>query len=137
MELLTKLLLICGLAFAPAPKTRVIINDPGGYIMEYVAKYALWAHNGDQIRIEGQCDSACTVLLGIIPDERVCATKNAELGFHSGGLGTEYSQEATILLWSFYQERTRRVLVKRGWRGPTKHPELIYVEAQEIVRPCR
>jgi hypothetical protein len=38
---------------------------------------------GEQIVIDGTCSSACTLVLGIVPHDRICVTSNAVLGFHA------------------------------------------------------
>ncbi len=126
----------------PKPVTHTITDDPGGEILSFIARFVQWRDAGDSVRIEGECNSACTLVLGIIPSDRICATRNAEFGFHSAmlvfGPGmTRYSEEGTQLLWFFYQDRVRRVLTKNGWAGPSAHPELLVIDALEIVRPCK
>lgn len=120
------------------PTIHVISEDMGGILLEYIAKYVTWEKNGDTVRIEGSCVSACTVVLGIIPASRICATRNSELAFHSAVLAPRdiYTEEGTRLIWFFYHGRTERVLARHGWGGPSEHADLIIIDAQEIVRPC-
>ena len=59
-----------------------ITRDHGGMVDEYKAKYALIRDRGERIIIDGICNSACTLLLGIVPLDRVCVTPRASLGFH-------------------------------------------------------
>jgi hypothetical protein len=37
---------------------------------------------GERVIIDGVCNSACTLVLGIVPRNRVCVTPRARLGFH-------------------------------------------------------
>jgi hypothetical protein len=60
-----------------------ITNDPGGEVAAYVQKFRELRASGDRIVIDGPCLSACTLLTGIIPPDRVCVTKRAVLGFHA------------------------------------------------------
>ena len=39
--------------------------------------------SGEHVVIDGPCLSACTLLTGIIPSDRVCVTQRAVLGFHA------------------------------------------------------
>lgn len=123
----------------PAPTTHIVADDDGGVLLAYIAKYWQWHVNGDLVRIEGECNSACTILLGIIESDHICAARNGEFGFHSASIGPGiYSEDGTVMLWSFYRDsRTERVLKKHGWEGPSRHPELIMIDAEEIVRPCK
>ena len=54
----------------------------GGLVEEYKAKYALIRDRGERVIIDGICNSACTLVLGIVPLNRVCVTPRASLGFH-------------------------------------------------------
>ena len=66
----------------PASADLRITRDHGGYIDQYKAKYVALRDRGERIVIDGTCNSACTLLLGIVPLERVCVTPRASLGFH-------------------------------------------------------
>ena len=39
--------------------------------------------SGQRVIIDGPCLSACTLVLGVIPRERICVTRRARLGFHA------------------------------------------------------
>src|SRR6201993_5619925 len=71
------------LGFAPATATVRIANDTGGQIGPYLAKYRALRASGERVEIDGTCASACTMLLGIIPRNRICVTSRARLVFHS------------------------------------------------------
>lgn len=132
--------LACVLLLSAAParaEEHVIANDDGGLIVQYIAKYVEWDNAGDTVRIAGDCSSACTIALGLFNYNNICAVKGAKFGFHSGGYRGGYSKGATELLWFFYAGKTERVLKRHGWRGPSDHPQLLYIDAQEIVRPCQ
>nr|WP_170145979.1 hypothetical protein [Rhodoplanes elegans] len=60
----------------------VIKRDFGGYVEEYKAKYARIRDSGQRVVIDGICNSACTLVLGIVPTNRICVTPRASLGFH-------------------------------------------------------
>src|ERR671937_2597650 len=72
------LLLLTNSAFADLRITR----DYGGYLEEYKDKYAKLRDKNERIIIDGVCNSACTIVLGIVPLERICVTPKASLGFH-------------------------------------------------------
>ena len=104
-------------AFAPASATVRIGNDGGGQIGPYLAKYrALWA-SGERVEIDGTCASACTMLLGIVPRNRLCVTPRASLVFHSAW-DAEGDQAVTAdsnrILWSAYPENVRRWIKSHG-----------------------
>src|SRR3974390_3472314 len=51
-----------------------IRKDYGGFLDEYKLKYAAIRDSGKRVIIDGVCNSACTLGLGIIPLSRVCVT---------------------------------------------------------------
>jgi hypothetical protein len=70
------------LGAAPATATVRIADDTGGQIGPYLAKYRALRASGERVEIDGTCASACTMLLGIIPRNRICITPRASLLFH-------------------------------------------------------
>src|SRR5215831_8364414 len=59
-----------------------ITRDHGGLVDQYKYKYAMIRDRGERVIIDGICNSACTLVLGIVPLNRVCVTPRASLGFH-------------------------------------------------------
>ena len=72
------LLLLTNSAFADLRITR----DYGGYLEDYKAKYAKLRDKNERVVIDGICNSACTIVFGIVPLSRICVTPRAKLGFH-------------------------------------------------------
>jgi hypothetical protein len=68
-------LILAALVFAQGP--LVITNDPGGVVGLRAARVATLGDR--EVRIEGRCESACTMYLAA---ENVCVTPDARLGFH-------------------------------------------------------
>ena len=85
MKLLTGLLAaVLLLAGAGACNATVrIVNDRGGQIGTYIDRYEHLRHSGQTVIIDGLCASACTIVLGAIPHDKICVTTNATLGFHA------------------------------------------------------
>lgn len=108
--------------------------DLFGYRFEQLAAL------GFKVELAGYCDSACTMITGIVPRDRICVAPGTRLGFHSAwefrrGVPT-YSVAATKFLTSFYPADVRAMLRARGWDGRSAHPDLIKVDASKIYRPC-
>jgi len=71
------------LSASPAlAETIEVYDNHGGRVAEYNARWARLAARGVNVKIIGPCQSACTVLLGHIPRERICVTPQASFGFH-------------------------------------------------------
>jgi hypothetical protein len=45
--------------------------DPGGQIGPYLENLAVLRSSGERVIIDGPCLSACTMVLGVIPKERI------------------------------------------------------------------
>ena len=64
---LLSLLLILVAAATPARAELHITRDHGGYVEEYKVKYKRVRDKGERVIIDGICNSACTLVLGIVP----------------------------------------------------------------------
>ena len=117
-----------------------IADDRGGRIGTYVDKYQGLRTSGETVIIDGLCASACTIVLGTIPSDRICVTQNARLGFHAAwDLGSNgraiTNQEATNMLYSMYPAAVKRWITIRGGLTPT----MIFLEGRSLTRmfkPC-
>lgn len=125
----------------PAAGAIRISGDPGGQIGTYVAKYMQIRQSGENVIIDGPCISACTIILGLVPANRVCVTPRAVFGFHaawrhdgSGNIVT--SNGGTRLLWDIYPARVRTLLTRKG--GLSR--KMVMVRGRELASlysPCR
>ena len=95
-----------------------IKDDPGGQIGPYLEAFVALRGSGEKVAIDGACLSACTMVLGVIPRERICVTPRARLGFHAAWHPTENgivtSRSATKLLMEIYPEHVRTWIKSRG-----------------------
>src|SRR6266478_5457933 len=79
--LLAAVLLLAGVGASHAVVR--IADDRGGRIGTYVDKYQGLRSSGEAVIIDGLCASACTIVLGAVPHDRICVTSHANLGFHA------------------------------------------------------
>ena len=127
---LASILLVLGLA--PAAATVRIADDTGGQIGAYLAKYRALKASGERVEIDGTCASACTMLLGIIPRNRICVTPRASLVFHSAWdmEGDKVvTSEGNRILWSTYPESLRRWIKSHGGL----HSRVIILHGPELA----
>ena len=82
--LLAAVLLLAGVVSSQAVVR--IADDRGGRIGTYVDKYQGLRTSGEMVIIDGLCASACTIILGAVPHDRICVTSHANLGFHAAVL---------------------------------------------------
>jgi hypothetical protein len=136
--LLAAVLVLVGMV--PSHAVVRIADDRGGRIGTYVDKYQGLRTSGEAVIIDGLCASACTIVLGAIPHDKICVTSHAMLGFHAAwDFGTNgraiTNPEATQMLYSMYPSPVRRWIAARG--GLTRH--MIFLrgkELQALYKPC-
>ncbi len=136
--LLAAVLLLAGVGASHAVVR--IADDRGGRIGTYVDQYQDLRSSGEAVIIDGLCASACTIVLGAIPHDKICVTSHATLGFHAAwDFGTNgraiTNPEATQMLYSMYPSAVRHWIARRG--GLT--PRMIFLrgkELQALYKPC-
>jgi hypothetical protein len=80
----------------------------GGYFTRYDPIVARYNRSGELFRIEGRCQSACTLFLAI---RNVCIERTASLGFHGGHGGKgEISVSSTAHMRAAYKQHLRHYL---------------------------
>jgi hypothetical protein len=131
-------LLLAAIAVAisavPAGATMRISGDRGGLIVSYAERFAKARASGERVVIDGACLSACTLVIGILPREQVCATGRAVLGFHAAwrpstdGARTA-SPGATQAMYDMYPADVRGWIDQRG--GLT--PRMIFMRGRDLA----
>jgi len=112
----------------------VITDDIGGRIGKYVEAYQNARQSGELVVIDGVCLSACTLVLGIVPVDRICITRRATLGFHAAWLpGPQgrpvHSEAGTQALWDYYPPHVRRWISSRGGLSL----KMLYLRGSELA----
>jgi len=131
---------LAALTVSVAQSAVRIKEDPGGQIGPYLESLVALRDSGERVIIDGPCLSACTMIVGVIPPERLCVTSRARLGFHAawhpGENGRQVtSKAATKLLMDIYPERVRHWIKERGGLSP----RMIYLSGRDlasIVQTC-
>ncbi len=120
-----------------------ITRDHGGYVEEYKAKYEQIRRTGQRVIIDGICNSACTLVFGIVPMNKICVTPRASLGFHQAYYDKAFtfgimvtSYEGTSDLMSYYPSSVKDWIRRNG--GLTTEMKKIKngAELWKIVDPC-
>ena len=116
-----------------ASATIRITADRGGRIIDYVERFMQARASGEQVVIDGYCLSACTLVVGMLPREQVCVTRNAVLGFHAAWRPTSDGRKvsshiATQVMMDVYPPELRSWIGRRG--GLT--PRLLLLEGREL-----
>ena len=117
----------------PASATMRISNDRGGQIGHYLQQFAALASSGERVVIDGNCLSACTLVLGIVPRNRMCATPRARLGFHAAWMPDVDGRPVTSTLgtralWDVYPASVRHWITRHG--GLSR--KMIFMQGREL-----
>ena len=121
-------------AVTGASATMRISDDIGGRIGAYVDQYSQVRNSGERVVIDGVCLSACTLVLGIVPRNRICVTRRATLGFHAawmpGPNGKPVpSDVGTRALWDMYPSHVRQWISARGGLSP----KMMFLRGRELM----
>ena len=128
------------LTVTSASATEIISGDVGGKMKDYTTHFRQVRDSGEPVVIAGTCVSACTMVLGLVPSDRICATQNAVLGFHAAWMfdnsgNRVVSASGTQDLMQAYPAPVRAWIARRG--GLT--PKIMYLRGRDlaaIVAPC-
>ena len=118
-----------------------ILASPGGEVGPFIELFDKVRASGERVVIDGPCLSACTLVLSMVPSDRICVTRRAVLGFHAARSvdrrGRIYAEpEASQLVLDAYPGPVRNWIIRRG--GLTSHLLLLRgKELAAIYRQCR
>jgi hypothetical protein len=141
VRLLVSALLI--VASAPAQADYRITRDFGGLVDQYKVKYAQIRDRGERVIIDGICNSACTLVLGIVPLNKICVTPRASLGFHAAYYDKAYtfglkvtSYAGTADLMSYYPLSVKDWISRKGGLTPEMKRVHNGPELWAMIDPC-
>jgi hypothetical protein len=128
----------CGVTSASA--NMLIVEDRGGQIGRYLQAFARVRSTGERVVVDGECLSACTLVLGLVPPDQICATPRARFGFHAAWMRnmdghSVPSVKGTRTLWNIYPVSVRRWINQHGGLSD----QMIYIEGRSlngIVATC-
>lgn len=121
-------------ALVPASAEVRILSSPGGEVSYYLRLFAAVRASGERVVIDGPCLSACTLLLSMVPHNRIFVTRRAVLGFHAARAvdrrGRVYpAPEATRAVTATYPAPVRAWIARHG--GLTRR--LILLRGRELA----
>jgi hypothetical protein len=117
-----RLILLAALLCAPVSPGRAevrILGSPGGQVGPFLDLFEGVRASGERVVIDGPCLSACTLVLSVVPNDRICVTRRAILGFHGarsiGRRGRLYAEpEASEVVLETYPAAVRDWIRRRG-----------------------
>jgi hypothetical protein len=106
-------------AVSPSRAELRILASPGGQVGPFLDLFEQVRASGERVVIDGPCLSACTLVLSIVPDDRICVTRRAVLGFHAARSidqrGRLYAEpEASREVLAAYPAPVRGWISRRG-----------------------
>ena len=106
-------------AITPVRAEVRILASPGGQVGPFLDLFDRVRASGERVVIDGPCLSACTLVLMTVPEERICVTRRAVLGFHAArsidGRGRTYAEpDASRAVLESYPEPVRDWISRRG-----------------------
>jgi len=106
-------------ASVPGSADVRIQSSPGGEVLSYLTLFELIRKSGERVIIDGPCLSACTLVLSVVPGNRICVTRRAVLGFHAAIAvdrhGRHYSaSDATQVITETYPAPVRAWIGRHG-----------------------
>jgi hypothetical protein len=110
---------LCGLVVPPAQAEVRILASPGGQMGQFLDLFERVRASGERVVIDGPCLSACTLVLSMVPNDRICVTRRAILGFHAARSvderGRQFAEpEASELVLEAYPAAVRGWIRHRG-----------------------
>ena len=107
------------LAVPPLHAEVRILASPGGQVGPFLDLFEKVRESGERVVIDGPCLSACTLVLSMVPAERICVTRRAILGFHAARSidrrGRTYAEpQASELVLEAYPSAVRGWIRRRG-----------------------
>ena len=136
--------LLCMLLLPVSARADVrITRDFGGHVDQYKKRFAAIRDSGERVIIDGICNSACTLVLGIVPLNKICVTPRAAMGFHQAYYDKRYtaglyvqSYAGTDELMSYYPDTLKGWIEQQG--GLARQMKTIRngVDLWAIIDPC-
>ncbi|HVX79435.1 MAG TPA: hypothetical protein VHB49_25140 [Bradyrhizobium sp.] len=126
---------------SPALAEIRILGSPGGEVGPFLDLFEGLRNSGERVVIDGPCLSACTLVLSIVPSNRICVTRRAVLGFHAARSidqrGRIYAEpQASEVVLQAYPAPIRRWIERRG--GLSSHLLLLRGRQLAAIYPtCR
>jgi hypothetical protein len=126
--------MLCASAYAD----YVIRQDPGGHPEYEWNRYESVKRTGERVVIDGECKSACTIVLSVIPLERICATSKASMHFHAVRYAdtNAMSNKWTAVLFSSYPPNVQSWVREHNALGSLEFKVLRGPELEAIVQRC-
>jgi hypothetical protein len=119
MKLTLLAALLCNGFVLPARAEVRILGSLGGQVGPFLDLFEQVRNSGERVVIDGPCLSACTLVLSMVPNDRICVTRRAIFGFHAARSidrrGRTYAEpQASEVVLETYPAPVRSWIRRRG-----------------------
>ncbi|HZV05863.1 MAG TPA: hypothetical protein VE999_12340 [Gemmataceae bacterium] len=113
------------------------LHDPGGNVAAHIYTYSQINAEYDRVVIDGQCKSACTTVLGVVPLNKICITPSGYFMFHAAHHGDRSINPGTTqLMMSVYAPPVRDWVVKHHALDQVDPYTYLYARNVSFIRHC-
>lgn len=140
--MMTAAVAACSVAVAAgsawADNVYTVRGEPGGNVAAHYYKYQQVAAQYDRVVIDGMCKSACTMLLGVVPLDRICITPRGYFMFHAGhDRGNRmFNQRATQTMLAAYAPEVRDWVTRHHALDRVDPYTYLYARDVSFIRHC-
>lgn len=127
------------LLFVTPASATVKVSDInfGGSVREYLVFWHMISDSGETVEVDAPCISACTFMLGIVPESRICIMPQASFGVHqvNDGENADPIFSAMFYRW-LYPEWLQEWIKNNG--GLKDAPIYLYPEdVKDHIKLCK
>jgi hypothetical protein len=114
------------------------LHDPGGNVAAHIYTYTQVSAEYDRVVIDGQCKSACTVVLGVVPLSKICIAPSGYFMFHAAhNRDRSFNFGLTQLMMSAYAPAVRDWVTKHHALDQVDPYTYLYPKDVKFIRHCR
>jgi hypothetical protein len=113
------------------------LHDPGGNVAAHIYTYSQINAEYDRVVIDGQCKSACTEVLGVVPLSKICIAPSGYFMFHAAHhRDRSISPGDTQLMMSAYAPEVRDWVIKHHALEQVDPYTYLYPKQVTFIRHC-
>ncbi|BAM90316.1 signal peptide [Bradyrhizobium oligotrophicum S58] len=113
------------------------LHGPGGNVAAHIYQYTRVNQEYDRVVIDGQCKSACTTVLGVVPLSKICIAPGGYFMFHAAHHSDRsFSYPLTQLMMQAYAPEVRDWVIRHHALEHVDPYTYLYPRDVTFVRRC-
>ena len=114
------------------------LHDPGGNVGVHIYTYTRVNEDYDRVVIDGQCKSACTTVLGVVPLNKICIAPSGYFMFHAAhNRDRSFNPGQTQLMMQAYAPEVRDWVIRHHALEQVDPYTYLYPRNVTFIRHCR